>query len=130
MAAAGQLQTPAAVPVAHVEPGDAAVILYTSGTTADPKGVVLTHGNLEAERAAVLSVVQANERDVVLGVLPLFHALAQMANLWLPLTIGAKRRLPRDGQLDDAARRPGDARGHDLRVRAAVLLPDPSAGRW
>ena len=56
--------------------GRPAVILYTSGTTADPKGVVLTHGNLEAERAAVLSVVKANEDDVVLGVLPLFHALA------------------------------------------------------
>ncbi len=69
---------------------DAAVILYTSGTTADPKGVVLTHANLEAERAAVLSVVKANEDDVVLGVLPLFHALAEMANLWLPLTIGAR----------------------------------------
>ena len=69
---------------------DPAVILYTSGTTADPKGVVLTHGNLEAEREAVLSVVKANEDDVVLGVLPLFHALAEMANLWLPLTIGAR----------------------------------------
>jgi long-chain acyl-CoA synthetase len=69
---------------------DAAVILYTSGTTADPKGVVLTHANLEAEREAVLDVVKANEDDVVLGVLPLFHALAEMANLWLPLTIGAR----------------------------------------
>ena len=69
---------------------DSAVILYTSGTTADPKGVVLTHGNLEAERAAVLAIVKANEDDVVLGVLPLFHALAEMANLWLPLTIGAR----------------------------------------
>jgi long-chain acyl-CoA synthetase len=69
---------------------DAAVILYTSGTTADPKGVVLTHGNLEAEREGVLSIVKADERDVVLGVLPLFHALAEMANLWLPLTIGAR----------------------------------------
>jgi long-chain acyl-CoA synthetase len=75
---------------ATVSGDDAAVILYTSGTTADPKGVVLTHANLEAERAAVLSVVQATEQDVVLGVLPLFHALAQMANLWLPLTIGAR----------------------------------------
>src|SRR5579871_2285042 len=69
---------------------DTAVILYTSGTTADPKGVVLTHANLDAEREAALSVVRANERDAVLGVLPLFHALAQMANLLLPLTIGAR----------------------------------------
>jgi long-chain acyl-CoA synthetase len=79
-----------APPPLQADANDAAVILYTSGTTADPKGVVLTHANLEAEREAVLSVVKANEHDVVLGVLPLFHALAEMANLWLPLTIGAR----------------------------------------
>jgi len=69
---------------------DTAVILYTSGTTSDPKGVVLTHGNLIAERQAALQVVGLNERDSILGVLPLFHALAQLANLLLPLTIGAR----------------------------------------
>ncbi len=71
-------------------PQDAAVILYTSGTTADPKGVVLTHANLEAERLAAFSVVDVNERDAILGVLPLFHSLAQMANLLLPLAVGAR----------------------------------------
>jgi len=76
--------------VIDVEPETAAAILYTSGTTADPKGVVLTHANLDAERDGVLAVVAADETDVVLGVLPLFHALAQMANLLLPLTIGAR----------------------------------------
>ncbi|MEO7192796.1 MAG: AMP-binding protein [Vicinamibacterales bacterium] len=73
-----------------VDDTDAAVILYTSGTTADPKGVVLTHGNLEAERAGALSVIRITETDAVLGVLPLFHALAQMTNLLLPLTAGAR----------------------------------------
>lgn len=69
---------------------DAAVTLYTSGTTSDPKGVVLTHGNLLAEKAAVFRLVQVDERDAILGVLPLFHALAQIANLLLPLTAGAR----------------------------------------
>ncbi len=69
---------------------DAAVILYTSGTTSDPKGVVLTHANLLAERAAAFKIVGVTERDAVLSVLPLFHALAQMANLLLPFSAGAR----------------------------------------
>ncbi len=69
-----------------------AVILYTSGTTSDPKGVMLTHENMLAEVAAVLreNPVEIGERDAILGVLPLFHALAQMANLLLPFTAGAR----------------------------------------
>lgn len=67
-----------------------AVILYTSGTTADPKGVMLSHANLLAEHDAAFKVVSVSEKDSVLGVLPLFHALAQLANLLLPLAIGAR----------------------------------------
>jgi long-chain acyl-CoA synthetase len=78
-------------PAMAAVPDDAmAVMLYTSGTTADPKGVVLTHANLEAERRSALSVVPVSESDALLGVLPLFHALAQMANLLLPLASGAR----------------------------------------
>jgi long-chain acyl-CoA synthetase len=69
---------------------DAAVILYTSGTTSDPKGVVLSHGNLMAERDAAFNVLRVSEHDSVLGVLPLFHALAQLANLLLPFAVGAR----------------------------------------
>ncbi|MEZ5316098.1 MAG: AMP-binding protein [Vicinamibacterales bacterium] len=76
--------------IAEVGADAPAVMLYTSGTTADPKGVVLTHANLEAERASALAVVTVTEDDAVLGVLPLFHALAQMANLLLPLAVGAR----------------------------------------
>jgi long-chain acyl-CoA synthetase len=79
-----------ALPPCRVGPDDPAVILYTSGTTSDPKGVVLTHGNFLAEREAVFSIVKIDERDAVLSVLPLFHALALLANLILPLSMGAR----------------------------------------
>ncbi len=79
-----------AAPAVERGSDDAAVILYTSGTTSDPKGVILSHGNLEAERAAAFKIIQLTDTDAVLGVLPLFHALAQLANLLLPLIVGGK----------------------------------------
>jgi|ERR1700722_12622391 long-chain acyl-CoA synthetase len=69
---------------------DLAALLYTSGTTADPKGVMLTHANLLGEANAVLSVIKIDSRDALLGILPMFHVLAQMANLFLPLFNGAR----------------------------------------
>jgi len=65
-------------------------LLYTSGTTADPKGVMLTHGNLIGEVDAVFGWADIGPDDAVLGVLPLFHVLSQMANLLLPLVKGAR----------------------------------------
>src|SRR5208337_4242213 len=67
-----------------------ATLLYTSGTTADPKGVVLTHANLLGEVDAVFSNVHIGPEDALLGVLPLFHVLSQMANLLLPLVKGSR----------------------------------------
>jgi long-chain acyl-CoA synthetase len=76
-----------AVPVA---PDSVASLLYTSGTTADPKGVMLAHSNLMGEVRAVFGWAQIGHEDAVLGVLPLFHVLSQMANLLLPLVKGAR----------------------------------------
>ena len=67
-----------------------AALLYTSGTTADPKGVQLTHANLLGEVNAVFSLLNIGSGDAVLGILPMFHVLAQMANLLLPLVKGAR----------------------------------------
>src|SRR5438067_5794861 len=67
-----------------------AALLYTSGTTADPKGVILTHANLLGEIKAVFAWIEIGPKDAVLGVLPLFHVLSQMANLLLPLVKGAR----------------------------------------
>ena len=76
---------PAAVASDHV-----ASLLYTSGTTSDPKGVMLTHANLMGEVESVFSWAHVGPEDAVLGVLPLFHVLSQMANLLLPLVKGAR----------------------------------------
>ena len=82
--------TGALAPAAPAAPDAPAVILYTSGTTSDPKGVVLTHANLLAERDAAFNVVAVTDQDALLGVLPLFHSLAQVANLLLPFAVGAR----------------------------------------
>lgn len=75
---------------ADVASDDLAVILYTSGTTSDPKGVMLTHDNLQGEADSVFKYLKVGPRDSILGILPLFHALAQMANLLLPFAAGAR----------------------------------------
>jgi long-chain acyl-CoA synthetase len=72
------------------DPDEVVSLLYTSGTTADPKGVMLTHGNLLGEVEAVFNWVDLGPGDALLGVLPMFHVLAQMANLMIPLVKGAR----------------------------------------
>jgi long-chain acyl-CoA synthetase len=90
LAEAARASEPPSVPPCPATAEDSALMLYTSGTTSDPKGVVLTHGNLLAEADAVFGAVYVDENDRVLGVLPLFHALAQVANLLLPFAQGAR----------------------------------------
>jgi long-chain acyl-CoA synthetase len=68
-----------------------AAILYTSGTTSDPKGVMLAHSCIDAEAEGAFRLIEdLGPHDALLGILPLFHALAQMANLLLPLVVGAR----------------------------------------
>ncbi|HTZ97418.1 MAG TPA: AMP-binding protein, partial [Terriglobales bacterium] len=77
--------------IPHNSPGDdVACLLYTSGTTADPKGVMLSHSNLLGEVETVFGWIDIGPSDAVLGVLPLFHVLSQMANILLPLVKGAR----------------------------------------
>src|SRR5262245_37775452 len=51
---------------------------------------MLTHANLLAEAQSVFSTIEVGPNDSILAVLPLFHALAQMANLLLPFAAGAR----------------------------------------
>ena len=68
---------------------DMAVILYTSGTTGISKGVVLTHGNLLANLEQVLTVLEINEKDRFLSVLPIHHSFEATCGFLLPLMEGA-----------------------------------------
>jgi len=63
-----------------VSPEDTATILYTSGTTGDPKGVILTHNNLFSNVKATGMVVPIDETDSTLSFLPLSHSLQRLAD--------------------------------------------------
>ncbi len=64
-------------------------LLYTSGTTGEPKGVMLTHGNLLANCEAARKHVYVDEQDSVVSFLPLSHSLERMAGYYLPVLAGA-----------------------------------------
>lgn len=72
------------------QPEEVAVLMYTSGTTGTPKAVPLTHGNINAESNGVEQAMRVTEKEVILGLLPMFHAYSQTVTLWLAPLIGAR----------------------------------------
>ncbi|MBI5446650.1 MAG: long-chain fatty acid--CoA ligase [Deltaproteobacteria bacterium] len=68
---------------------DVATIIFTSGTTGEPKGVMLTHRNILANIEASLSGFEIGPTDVCLAHLPLAHILERMAGYYLMLSRGA-----------------------------------------
>ena len=69
---------------------DELIILYTSGTTGDPKGVVLSGRNVYRNVVEVLKMVGPTSDDHFLNVLPLYHVLALVINFIVPLYLGAR----------------------------------------
>lgn len=66
-----------------------AEIVFTSGTTGEPKGAMLSHGNLIANARAMTQVIPFGVKDRLLSVLPLSHLYEQVLGLIVPLTAGA-----------------------------------------
>ena len=71
-----------------VTPDDYANISYTSGTTADPKGILLTHGNYTANVEQGHSVISTDENSVMLIILPLDHCFAHVAGMYTMMYYG------------------------------------------
>jgi long-chain acyl-CoA synthetase len=78
----------AALP-APLPAGDVAALLYTSGTTGDPKGVMLTHGNLASNCSSCIKLDIVQPEDNMLLLLPLHHTYPAMTSMLLPLSLGA-----------------------------------------
>ncbi len=82
-------------PARPARPSPIATILYTSGTTGLPKGVILSHKNILANVAGCCEHFRFDSSNVLLGILPFFHTFALTTTLILPLSIGATTVLMR-----------------------------------
>jgi acyl-[acyl-carrier-protein]-phospholipid O-acyltransferase/long-chain-fatty-acid--[acyl-carrier-protein] ligase len=65
-----------------------ATVIFSSGSTGDPKGVMLTHFNIMSNISQITQVFMLDFRDKILGILPFFHSFGFMAGLWLPAVQG------------------------------------------
>lgn len=67
-----------------------AVVLFTSGSEGNPKGVVLSHSNIQANRFQLGSVIDFGPTDKIFNALPIFHAFGLTGGMLLPLSFGVK----------------------------------------
>lgn len=74
--------------IERVAPDDLAALVYTSGTTGKPKGVMLTHENIVSNIKAALQRIAPRESDVFLSFLPLSHTFERTAGYYLPIAAG------------------------------------------
>jgi acyl-CoA synthetase (AMP-forming)/AMP-acid ligase II len=126
-------------PTATPSPGQGgerlALLQYTSGSTATPKGVMLTHANLMANQRAIEHAFGMREDDVVISWLPLFHDMGLIGTLLSPLYQGASAVLFSPQQfmerperwLDAVSRFRGTVSGApDFAYRMCVNRADPA----
>jgi acyl-[acyl-carrier-protein]-phospholipid O-acyltransferase/long-chain-fatty-acid--[acyl-carrier-protein] ligase len=69
-------------------PDDLATVIFSSGSTGMPKGIMLSHHNIVSNIEGIEQVIQFKPEDRIMGVLPLFHSFGFTGTLWLPLLAG------------------------------------------
>ena len=74
--------------ISKIKPTDEAVLLFTSGSSGEPKGVSLTHRNVLANELQFHSRLESKSGEKILGCLPLFHSFGCTATLWYPILAG------------------------------------------
>jgi len=74
--------------LAAVDGEQTATVLFSSGSTGEPKGIMLSHRNIRANIDALRTLVRTDTRDNVCAALPFFHSLGLTGTLWLPLLAG------------------------------------------
>src|SRR5262249_55958805 len=99
---------------------DTVTVVFSSGSTGDPKGVMLSHRNLAANAESVVQAIDPGPRDRLLGILPFFHSFGYTVTIWVPLQVGASliyHADPRQGkEIGDLCRR----------HRCTILLTTPT----
>ena len=74
----------------QAKPENAAAVLFTSGSEGTPKGVVLSHNNLLANRYQLSARIDFNPTDIVFNALPIFHSFGLTSALLLPMLAGVR----------------------------------------
>ncbi len=102
----------------EIEPDDLAEIMFTSGTTGDPKGVMLTHRNLTANIEGISQYITCDTSSRLLSILPLSHMYEQMGGLFTVLHFGASVTYPTSRQPTVLARTM-----RERRITIMLLVP-------
>ncbi len=89
MVACEELDRGGGLPAAPTAPDDIALVQFTSGSTSEPRGVVLTHANIMANVRAISRKVKVNHKDRIVSWMPLYHDMGLIGFLVTALSSGA-----------------------------------------